>query len=124
VQAKSVRSDDPVNPVDADVATKRSIARDMSRFIILPPREVIEHHLATFVGGWLPGVPLPVDLWQTLLNAAIGYPTDDSPFYVIHRCELPSSGSIMEDVMELYGAESGDEIIEITPGQLQRTSCL
>ncbi|MGL6076493.1 MAG: hypothetical protein ACRC8S_20250 [Fimbriiglobus sp.] len=94
----------------------------MSTFLILPAREVMEHHLAAFVSGWLPGVPLPMDLWQTLVNEAVGLPGEHSTHFVIHRGELPGLGSVVEDLIAGYGAEPGDEILEVTANGLRRSA--
>jgi hypothetical protein len=90
----------------------------MSHFYILPPREIVEHHLSQFTQRWLPGVPCPPDVWQKLVIALVGIPCETSEAFVIHREDLPQVGDTIQDLVECYGAEGGDWVHEVSPREV------
>ena len=85
----------------------------MATFYLLPPRECLEHAVEQFVNRVLPGVPVPATIWTTLVEQLVGVPSAESTQFVIHREELPGVGSLVQDLVEGYGAEQGDRIVEV-----------
>jgi len=86
----------------------------MVRFYVLPPLEHFEHAVARFLNDWLPGLPAGPDAARRFLEAVVGEPNDDSAAYVVHREHLPDSGDLNADLIEGFGADDGDEAIEIS----------
>ena len=82
----------------------------MSTFYVLPPRECLEQNVSEFVARVLPGVSAPATLWEDLLGllAAGCYET-----YFIHREDLPGEGDVADDLGAGFGAEPGDEAVEV-----------
>ena len=83
----------------------------------LPAGESLEHFeqaLSQFLNDWLPGVQVGPDAARTLLEAVVGEPNDDSAAFVIHREHLPGSGDLNADLVEGFGADDGDEAVEIS----------
>lgn len=85
----------------------------MATFYLLPPRECLEHAVGQFVNRILPGVPVPESLWACLVEHLVGLPNSHSARYVIHREDLPGLGSLDRDLVEGFGAEAGDRIVEV-----------
>jgi hypothetical protein len=85
----------------------------VATFLVVPPRELLEHAMSEFVQRLFPSVPTPMGLTDVLLAhvaAAAG-----ASVYVIHREELPDDGPITNVLHEAFGAEPGDEVIEFGP---------
>ena len=84
----------------------------MSTFYVLPPREVAEHRLAALTEALLPGLPTGPHAWAGLVAAL----TAGRDAYVVHREELPRLGDTLTDLIEGYGAEAGDRVVEVSGG--------
>ena len=84
----------------------------MSTFYVLPPREVVEHWLAALTEALLPGLPTGPHAWASLVAAL----TAGRDAFVVHREELPRLGDTLTDLIEGYGAEAGDRVVEVSGG--------
>lgn len=85
----------------------------MGTFYILPPRELLEQTLGDLLGRFLPGLSLPVDSWEVVverLASAAQWPED---VYLIPRDDLPEGVSSGEALITIYGAEPGDRVVEV-----------
>src|SRR6185437_13939862 len=76
-------------PVDSS-AVRHSCARtrEMATFYVLPPRTCLEDSLGGLIGKLLPGLPLPVDAWDAVVERLAelgGWPAD---VYLIPRDDL------------------------------------
>jgi hypothetical protein len=86
----------------------------MATFIVLPPRELIEHAVTAFAGRLLPGFTVPQGLWERLIDDMVAsYEVESAgPVFVMHREDL-SDGSVHDSLVEGFGAEPGDCVVEI-----------
>ena len=84
----------------------------MATFLVLPPRELLEHALADFLARTLPGIPAPNDLLAGLLEQVAGFRPET---FIVHREDLPDPGDYAAAVCGLFGAEPGDRVVEIGP---------
>jgi hypothetical protein len=84
----------------------------MATFLILPPRELLEHVLTGFLARILPGVPAPNNLLALVLNQVVA---EQPQTFVVLREDLPESGNLESDLSAAFGAEPGDRVIEIGP---------
>lgn len=82
----------------------------MATFYVLPPRECLEQAVADFARRVLPGVELPETLWEHFLEGVSEAPADA---YFVHREDLPGSDDVLADLADAFGAEPGDEVVEI-----------
>lgn len=85
----------------------------MATFYVLPPRSCLEDSLAGLMGKLLPGLPLPVDSWDAVLDrlAELGaWPAD---VFFIPRDDLAPGDSMADSLMQDFGAEPGDRIIDV-----------
>jgi hypothetical protein len=89
-------------------------AASVSTFYLLPPRRFLAEHLASYLDGVFPGLDWnnSSDLVEALSAAASAH----SDVYVIHREDLPHVGDVGRALTEGFGAEDGDEVIEVDVG--------
>ena len=80
----------------------------MATFYLLPPRALLGQKLLATLG--IPDLQLPhcVELAETLSKVveAIGA-------YVVYRDDLPPGNDPAQSLRDGYGAEAGDEVIEV-----------
>ncbi len=82
----------------------------MATFYLLPPRECLEQAAAAFVARVLPGVPAPATLWEDLLALLTAGLAET---FFIHREDLPGGDELADDLAAGFGAEPGDEVVEV-----------
>src|SRR5579871_5566713 len=88
----------------------------MSIFYLLPPRPFLGDRFADFLQTLFPGLAWDstdrINLADILGNAA----GEREDVYVIYRDDLPREGSTAQAIVDGFGAEVGDEIVEVRPG--------
>lgn len=85
----------------------------MATFYLLPPRACLDAALSDLFGKFLPGLPLPADLWDTIashLAEAGRWPTD---LILVPRDDLPDGEEVTAVLRDSFGAEPGDRLVEI-----------
>jgi hypothetical protein len=89
-------------------------AASVATFYLLPPRRFVAEHLASYLDGVFPGLEWnnSSDLVEALSAAASAH----SDVYVVHREDLPHVGDVRRALTEGFGAEEGDEVIEVDIG--------
>ena len=85
----------------------------MATFYVLPPRECLEQALTQFCGRVLPGTPVPGDLCEQFLMHWANGLSELGESLCLHREDLPGSGDVQTDLVEAFGAEAGDRVVEI-----------
>lgn len=85
----------------------------MATFLVLPPRELLEHAVTEFANRLLPGLPKPLGLSDVLLAHVVASLHGGDGAYVIYREELPDTGDTVSVLVEAFGAEPGDRVLEI-----------
>lgn len=86
----------------------------MATFYVLPPRSCLEDSLTALLGKLLPGLPLPVDAWDAVVDrlaSIAGWPAD---VYLVPRDDLAPGESVSESLESHFGAEPGDRVVEVT----------
>lgn len=92
----------------------------MSRFYLLPPRSVLADHLAYSLARFLPGLDCSLTERQRLVEVMLdAFPLPEEVF-VLFRDELPEGAAPERILIEGYGAEPGDEVLEVQLGQPDR----
>ncbi len=87
----------------------------MSTFYLLPPRPLIGERLAGFLRGMFPGVVWD-NVAQSDLADSLGYLVESKgDRFVIFREDLPPGESASRALTNGYGAEAGDEVVEVRP---------
>jgi hypothetical protein len=90
----------------------------VSTFYLLPPRESLEGLANEFASRLLPGLPVAEQFWERLLNELV----DGREIFILHREDLAGEGDLASELTEEFGAEPGDQIIEVGSISLQRPS--
>ncbi len=89
----------------------------MSTFYVLPARPVLGERFAALLAGLFPGTVWPREDWLDLAEALGAAAMSQADVYVVFAEDLPSELSLETGLMEHFGAEPGDEVIEVRPGQ-------
>jgi hypothetical protein len=88
----------------------------MSVFYLLPPRPLLGEHFAGYLRGLFPGLdwdaPTRLNLADALSAAASCHPH----VHVVFREELPEGEPARRALVDGFGAEEGDEVVEVRPG--------
>ena len=85
----------------------------MATFYLLPPRSCLEQALGDALSRFLPGLPVPAELWDVLVDrvaSAAGWPDD---VFLVPRDDLPEGEPISDALVAAFGAEPGDRVIEV-----------
>jgi hypothetical protein len=88
----------------------------MSTFYLLPPRPVLGDRLATFLQAILPGLDWDGSMRSNLAEALGTAATAHRDVYVVYREDIPAGETPARALTDGFGAEAGDEVIEIRPG--------
>lgn len=88
----------------------------MAVFYVLPPRVCLEEQLAAMFGKLLPGLPIPIDSWDAVVErlAEVGRWPEDA--HLVTRDEIPYGEPVSDALADYFGAEPGDRVIEVTAG--------
>ena len=85
----------------------------MSTFYLLPPRPYLGEHFAAYLEMHFPGLHWDSSLWANLADGLAAAATCHSGVHVIHREELPEGEDPIQALVDGFGAEPGDEVIEV-----------
>ena len=91
--------------------------RRMSTFYVLPARPVVGQRFAELLAGIFPGTDWPKDDWHDLAEALSAAAMSQSDVYVVHAEDLPTTLSLEAGLLEYFGAEPGDDVIEVSLGR-------
>jgi hypothetical protein len=80
----------------------------MATFYLLPPRALLGQQLLATFGIVEPESPLCTELAET-----IGRAVEAAGAYVVYRDDLPPNDEDAQFLMDGFGAEVGDEVVEI-----------
>jgi hypothetical protein len=86
----------------------------MAMFYLLPPRACLEQALGEVLARLLPGLPLPVESWETItdrLGSAANWPDD---VFLVPRDDLPDGEPVGGALVAAFGAEPGDRVVEVS----------
>lgn len=89
----------------------------MATFYLLPPRSCLEQALGEMLSRLLPGLPLPVDAWESVIDrvgSAANWPAD---VFLVPRDDLPDGEPVGEALSAAFGAEPGDRVVEVSPAR-------
>jgi hypothetical protein len=87
----------------------------MSTFYLLPPRPLFGQYLADCLQRLFPGLD-----WNLARQGELTAFLNDlvqarEAVYVVHREDLPQEEPVVVALANVYGAEPGDEVVEIRP---------
>jgi hypothetical protein len=88
----------------------------MSTFYILPRRPLVEETFAEYLKPLFPGLPrdaIRSSILTELLESGVLLQPD---VFVVYREDLPAGEDIVRTLADGFGAEPGDEVIEVRLG--------
>ncbi len=88
----------------------------MATFYLLPPRPVVGDHLLDGVERIMPGLDLNVAARRRLTEALLDALELRGDVFLVFREDLPACVPAEEALRDGYGAEPGDEVIEVRAG--------
>jgi hypothetical protein len=87
----------------------------VSTFYLLPPRPVLGERFAGYLQTLFPGLEWDKTAWSDLADLLGTVAARYRDVYVIYGEELPRSEDPAQALTDSFGAEAGDEIIEVLP---------
>ncbi|MCC6418392.1 MAG: hypothetical protein IT429_09140 [Gemmataceae bacterium] len=88
----------------------------MSTFYVLPPRPLSARPYAEFLRSLLPGLNPARVTWGDLAEALNSLLRVEDDVYLVHREDLPEGEDPAAALADGFGAEPGDEVIEVPVG--------
>jgi hypothetical protein len=88
----------------------------MSIFYLMPPRPFLGDRFADFLQTVFPGLSWDSCSRKNLVELLADATGEREGVYVIYRDDLPGDESPTRALVDGFGAESGDEVIEVRPG--------
>jgi hypothetical protein len=87
----------------------------MSRFYLLPPRPDLGERFASFLRVVFPGLDWDAAMRLNLADALGAAAGCHDHVVVVYRDDLPAGEPLTRALVDGFGAELGDEVIEIRP---------
>jgi hypothetical protein len=88
----------------------------VSTFYLLPPRPLLGERFASYLKTVFPGLDWSRSAWSELAEALGAVASRQPDVYVVHREDLPAGEETERALADGFGAEAGDEVIEVRPG--------
>ena len=85
----------------------------MSTFYVLPPRPLPARAYTDCLRGLLPGLDLRAVTWGELADSLAALLRVQADVYLLHREDLPEGEDAGAALVNGFGAEAGDEVIEV-----------
>jgi len=85
----------------------------MSTFYVLPPRPLLGARFADYLQTLLPGLDWSPNGWPDLVEMLSAAASRHSDVYVVYREDLPEGEEPGRALADGFGAETGDEVIEV-----------
>jgi hypothetical protein len=85
----------------------------VSTFYLLPPRPYLGECFAHYLQGLFPGLTWDPDVWPNLAEGLASTATCRRDVFVVYREDLPEEEDLPQALVNGFGAEAGDEIIEL-----------
>jgi hypothetical protein len=92
----------------------------MALFYLLPPRPFLGERVAGFLQTFLPGLDWDgarrPELAEVFTDALSARRPGGADVYVVYREDLPAGEAPARALVDGFGAEAGDEVVEVRPG--------
>jgi hypothetical protein len=88
----------------------------MSTFYVLPPRPLLGDQLAAFLQTFLPGLDWDAAARAGLADAVADVAVSETDALLVFRDELPAGERIAQALIDGYGADDDDEVVEVRLG--------
>lgn len=91
----------------------------MATFYLLPPRALLGNRLATVLGLPIEASNCDLALWMEAVES-IGRAVETTGAFVVYRDDLPPGEDPAHALADGFGAENGDEVVELESGAAPR----
>jgi hypothetical protein len=88
----------------------------MATFYLLPGRAALGDQVADALGAFVPGVDWTTAARQRLAELLVQTLELRDEVFLVFRDELPRGAGAESALVDGYGAEPGDEVVEVRPG--------
>jgi hypothetical protein len=88
----------------------------MACFYVLPPQSFLASCFSRYLESLLPGLDGSDSAGRHLAESLLESASTRTSSYLIHREELPAGEDLERALADGYGAEAGDEIVEVRAG--------
>lgn len=88
----------------------------MSIFYLMPPRPFLGDRFADFLQTLFPGLTWDSTSRPSLAELLGNTAGEREDVFVIYREDLPREESPVQALVDGFGAEAGDEVVEVRPG--------
>ena len=95
----------------------------MSTFYLLPPRPVLGQQFVRFLQTYFPGLDLPFADRADMAEAVAAVAGRQPDVFVVFREDLPEGVALQQALLDDFGAEPGDEVVEVS-GQFVQRWCI
>jgi hypothetical protein len=92
----------------------------VSTFYILPPRPLLGQQAIQFLQNWFPGLTLDAVNRAELAETVGAMASRQQGVYVVFREDLPEGVEAQQALQDGFGAEPGDEVVEVGTGSVRR----
>jgi hypothetical protein len=89
----------------------------MATFYVLPPRPFLGRCYAAYLQTLFPGLAWDEAALSGLADRLSAVAADRKDVYVVYREELPEEEDLARGLADAFGAELGDEVIEVRVGR-------
>lgn len=86
----------------------------MATFYVLPPRAALNQRITEVLGRLLPGLPLPADLWDVMVDCLANAARWPEDVFLVPRDDLADGEPTAAALEFAFGAETGDRFVEIS----------
>jgi hypothetical protein len=87
----------------------------VSTFYLLPPRPLLGDRVADFLLTVLPGLAWDSSMRANLAEAIAAAAAAHENVHVVFRDDLPADESAAAALVDGFGADAGDEVVEVRP---------
>jgi hypothetical protein len=88
----------------------------MSTFYLLPPRPHLGERFAGYLRNLFPGLEWSRSTWTELADIIGSAVARHPDVYVVYGEELPVGQDLTQVLADGFGAEAGDEVVEVRSG--------
>lgn len=88
----------------------------MSTFYLLPPRPLLGARFADLLTAMFPGLEWSSQHWARLAEVLGNTVAEQPDVFIVYRDELPEGENVEQALAEGFGAQPGDDLIEVQPG--------
>ena len=92
----------------------------MSTFYLLAPRPVLGQHFVRFLQAYFPGLDWSFANRAELAEAVAAVAGRQPDVFVVFREDLPEGVALQQALLDDFGAEPGDEVVEVNGHYVQR----